>query len=248
MHILDMLNTSISLYDEIDVSFREDDVVFFDIVPYNDTFHKDKYINNVNIALNKFFKKYGKIGLDIAIKKNIPLGAGIGGGSAPIVGILKALYTHIKKDPSMDELLIYGSDVPYMWNGGNKRVSNFGEVISNVDIPNMTFVIAKPNSGIDTKESYDLYDKLTPSKQISIDEMIKDEFIVFHNDLEKASCKLNNDILVLKKMIVASGEICSMTGSGSAVFSVFNDEKEADRILKFLNNYNYWAVCCSNKI
>ena len=42
MHILDMLNTSISLYDEIDVSIREDNKVFIDVVPYDDTFIKDK--------------------------------------------------------------------------------------------------------------------------------------------------------------------------------------------------------------
>jgi len=248
MHILDMLNTSISLYDEIDVSIRKDDAISIDIIPYDDTFKKDKYINIVNIALEKFFQKYGKKGLVISIKKNIPLGAGLGGGSAPIVGILKALYTDVSKDPTMDELLTYGSDVPYMWNGGNKRVSNFGEVISDVYIPEMTFVIAKPSTSIDTKESYDLYDKLNPSKNVSIDEIIEDEFIVFHNDLEKPSCKLNKDILTLKKLISASGVICSMTGSGSAVFAVFNDEKEAIRIQELLNNYNYWAVCCNNKI
>ena len=248
MHMLDMLNTSISLYDEIEVSIREDNKVFIDVVPYDDTFNKDKYINFVNIALNKFFQKYGEIGLDISIKKNIPLGAGLGGGSAPIVGILKALYAHIKKDPSLDELLTYGSDIPYMWEGGNKRVSNFGEIISDVNIHEMTFVIAKPNSGIDTKESYNLYDEIESSKIEDIDDMIEDDYIVFYNALEKASCILNKDIKSLKKILAASGIMCSMTGSGSAVFAVVNDENEADRILKLLHNYNYWAVGCNNII
>ena len=248
MHILDMLNTSISLYDEIDVSIREDNKVFIDVVPYDDTFNKDKYINFVNIALNKFFQKYGEIGLDISIKKNIPLGAGLGGGSAPLVGILKVLYAHIKQDPTLDELLTYGSDIPYMWEGGNKRVSNFGEVISDVNLPEMSFVIAKPNSGIDTKDSYNLYDELESSKIEDIDDMIEEDYIVFYNALEKASCILNKDILTLKKLLSASGIMCSMTGSGSAIFAVVNDENEADRILKLLHNYNYWAVSCNNII
>ena len=247
MHILDMLNTSISLYDEIDVQVREDNIIKIDITSAN-ILDKDLYSKAVNSALDKFFNKYGKKGLDISIVKNIPLGAGVGGGSAPIVGILKCLYSFIGVEPSSEELLTYGSDVPYMWVGGFARVSHLGEIIEPLGNLNVGIIIAKPNSGIDTKASYDLYDELVSKKVdvISIDEMLDGEFISFQNALEKPSIKLNKDILVLEKLIKKNGYDCCMTGSGSGVFFLVYDAESADKVRFVLENENFWTVCCNS--
>ena len=248
MHILDMLNASISLYDEIDVKVREDDLIKMDIKSSDDTLDKDLYLKAVKGALDKFFKQYDKKGLDISIVKNIPLGAGLGGGSAPIVGILKCLYSIIGVEPSSEELLTYGSDIPYMWVGGFARVSHLGEIIEPLGDLNISLVIAKPNSGIDTKTCYNLYDEMASKKDdvISIDEMLDGEFISFQNSLEKPSIKLNKNILVLEKYIEKNGYDCCMTGSGSGVFFLVYDAESADKVRFTLENENYWAVCCTS--
>ena len=248
MHVLDMLNTSISLYDEIDIKAREDDIVNIFIVSNSNTLDKDLYCKAVKDDLDKFFNKYGKKGLDVSIVKNIPLGAGLGGGSATIVGILKCLYSFINIEPSSDELLVYGSDVPYMWVGGFARVSHLGENVEPLGDLNINLIIAKPNSGIDTKASYDLYDELASKKNnvISIDEMLDGEFISFQNALEKPSIKLNKDILVLEKLIKKNGYDCCMTGSGSGVFFLVYDAESADKVRFVLENENYWAICCTS--
>ena len=248
MHVLDMLNTSISLYDEIDVKVREDEIINIDITSDDNTLDKDLYCKAVKGALDKFFNKYGKKGLDISIVKNIPLGAGLGGGSAPVVGVLKCLYLSINKEPDNNELLTYGSDVPYMWKGGFARVSHLGEIVEPLGNLNVSLVIAKPNSGIDTKDSYDLYDKIAPKKDsvISIDDMLDGEFISFQNALEKPSTKLNIDILTLEKLINKNGFDCCMTGSGSGVFFLVYDAESADKVRFVLESEKFWTVCCNS--
>ncbi len=226
-HNLKTIMHAISLYDIL--AFRSDvsDSIAINLygnsdeIPYNEK-------NLVYKAAMAFFNKANIKGarLDVYIEKNIPLEAGMGGGSSDAAATLVALnklYENILTDNEIDELAAsLGSDINFCIKGGCAVCTSRGEVISQISPVELPVSIIKPkNFGISTKEAYSKYgelkDKTIPNATEKLSALIKngkfDEKLLF-NSFEKAYLNDYKELFTVKNEVKGS----MMTGSGSAFF------------------------------
>lgn len=185
------------------------------------------------------------VGGRLIIKKGVPLGAGLGGSTASIVGALKTMVEYaeeIGKSNALDSgfLLKLGSDVPCMLYGGSCIVEGVGEIVKPVEIPfDLSGLQVKiADGGSDTKACYALYDKLKAENgdiDTSIcacensgeladtvgcceDLKLRGERInLYKNDLTLPAALLNANIKNLICDLKRTYKIVFLSGSGSAV-------------------------------
>ncbi|MCM1306358.1 MAG: hypothetical protein NC037_04290 [Bacteroides sp.] len=170
----------------------------------------------------------------LIVKKGVPLGAGLGGSSASVVGALKAMREYAKdlgKSAALDDgfLLKLGSDVPCMLLGSPCIVEGAGERVTPVEIPidlnDLRVEIAL--GGSDTKACYALYDKLkaenTDTSRLSQRDYCEDlqiagkHIALYKNDLTLPAATLNGNIKELICNLQKTCKIVFLSGSGSAV-------------------------------
>lgn len=176
-------------------------------------------------------------GLHIDIQKHIPMQAGLAGGSADGAAVLYGL-NHIYKKFNDQELVTLaasiGADIPFCLMGGTALAEGIGEKLTPLEfIPECTFVIIKPDIGISTAQAYGAVDKFgmnsSPSTDVMLRLMSSAEKIAsfLHNDFE-AALNIPQIYEACSKLNKCSGCLgAQMTGSGSAVFGIFENENDA---------------------
>jgi 4-diphosphocytidyl-2-C-methyl-D-erythritol kinase len=183
-------------------------------------------------------------GAKITLTKNIPVGAGMGGGSsdaaAALLG-LSDLWGMELSDPELHRLALQlGSDVPFFLLGGTALVTGRGEIIRPLDWKRIFhFLIVYPGFGVSTAWAYkNLKISLTKepefSKILSCDPSVgpDDDQLArsLHNHLETAVIPSHPQIAQIKQKLVQNGALGAlMSGSGSSVFGLFPDETSARR-------------------
>ena len=230
-HLLDMLVASVELHDDVTVTVRNDEVVT------GTTDGRKDDGNSAVKAANLMMEKFGIKGCDVAIKKRIPVGGGMGGSAADGVAVVRALqklYGISDKNIDNDFLLKIGSDAPAMYRKGVKRVRGIGEIIDFIDIKLPYKVAFIAGSGVSTPECFRRFDELKIAGGNSTESLIENvgragfdiaEFL--HTDLLPAAISLNGGVAEsTEKMISAGAEATSMSGSGSAVFGLFDEDAE----------------------
>lgn len=182
--------------------------------------------------------------IKIHLHKNIPIGAGLGGGSADAAFTLKILNNKFHLNLSYQQLLKYalklGSDCPFFIINQPCFASSRGEVMEeiSVNLSAYKFVIVNPNIHISTAWAFS---KILPQKpNISVKEIIKQPLSdwkkYLKNDFEKIVMQQYSAIYKVKeKLYNAGAAYVSMSGSGSTVFGIF--EKTMNPELKFPTNY-----------
>ena len=197
----------------------------------------------------------------IEVKKNIPAGAGMGGGSADAAAVLKGLNELLSLNLSDEDLCkmgaALGADVPFCIIGGTALCEGIGEKITPLPSPGpVPCIILKPDVSLGTKEMYALTDEyLEVSEHPNTDDMqtallsgrTRDVFSSCCNFMEKAAIKMCPEIEALKDLLKAHGaEVAMMTGSGSAVFGLFSsvesakkafDEIDPSKAVKFITRF-----------
>lgn len=185
-----------------------------------------------------------QFGANIKIRKVIPSGAGLGGGSSNAATVLLVLNQLWKTGLSNQELmslgLSLGADVPFFIQGQNALVEGIGEIITPIEIPQLYFVIVKPNFHIPTKDIFANLNLDLPalSNNIrSIDEIMAKKI----NDLEPIARRIYpplDDIFHELKQY-EEFETPVMTGSGSCIYFTFNDKNYAKKLAEILSTrYN----------
>ncbi|MEJ6735929.1 MAG: 4-(cytidine 5'-diphospho)-2-C-methyl-D-erythritol kinase [Flavobacteriales bacterium] len=169
----------------------------------------------------------------IHLHKVIPIGAGLGGGSADAAFMLKALNELFKLNLTVDQLINYarelGSDCAFFIENKPVYAFNKGDEFENIelDLTPYQLKIEYPNIHIGTKEAYSGIVPLS-SKQCLKDIISKpiEEWKSFiENDFEKSVFPSHPSIENVKKKMYADGAVfASMTGSGSAVFGLFENK------------------------
>ena len=228
-HLVQAVNQTVSLYDYIEIKISDNNNIDLCCnnkeVPTNET-------NSVYKAAKLFFEYTNiKFGVNINIDKNIPLMSGLGGESTDAAGTLIGLNKLFDTKLSPSELMALGykigCDVPFCIVGGTSIISGCGEIVNHCDTNYKYFVIVTPNIGFSTKEMFSLYDK-------NVKKYIKLPITIGHNDFHKV---LNTDILKIMDTIKNSGAVKSfLTGSGSSVVGIFEDEEKLDIGFNFLKN------------
>lgn len=184
-----------------------------------------------------------KLSSKIFLEKLIPTGAGLGGGSSNAASTLLALNELFELNLSIDDLkplaLQLGSDVPFFLHRIPCFAEGRGEMIIPVslDIP-YPILLVNPNIHISTAWAFNnIVPKITGvSLKIFTDEIIelKKLFRKLHNDFEEPVFKEHPKIQKIKTELIQHGAMyAQMSGSGSTVFGIFDDEK----VLAYLINY-----------
>lgn len=235
-HNIQSIMQTVSLYDFIEISAEEGNGIKLsgnsNEIPYNNS--------NLCYKAAELFLKETKIKslLKINIKKNIPVSAGLAGGSTNAAGVLYGLNELFNQPLSRESLhklaSKLGSDVNFCLEGGTKIAEGRGEILRETeDIPEINLVIVKPkNVAISAKEAYVTYAKLKNKPQsIKTQEILKDsknkENIIknLNNHLEEAVKVLYPEVTELKKYLIERGCLSSlMSGSGSSVFGIYEGE------------------------
>jgi 4-diphosphocytidyl-2-C-methyl-D-erythritol kinase len=201
------------------------------------------------LAADVFKKKFGlNKGVCIKLTKNIPIGGGLGGGSADAACVLKGINKLFELNVPDNELLEasreIGTDVPFFIKGGAAHARGRGDELKYFKLPRMSLVIYWPGYPILTKWAYEEYDKtfLTPRPETDIiveeqkgkKKKAKPSFKVV-NDFEKVVFKKHPDLLDVKTNLLVNGAyIVTLSGSGSCMFVVV-DDKIRKGVLKYLD-------------
>ncbi len=250
-HNLEMIMHTVKLFDILDISFEAADKIDLKLSSDRKFLPTDDR-NLCAKAAELFLKKaniFGKV--KIYIKKNIPVGAGLGGGSSDAAGTLLALNKLTGKPLSSKELselaAQIGADVPFFLYGGCMLATGIGEILSPLPaFKNEIILIAKPKYGISTPFVYKnlVLDGGTPHPDTkSVIEGIKSGNIELvaksaGNVLETVVTKKYPEIGIYKEIMTRHGAVYSlMSGSGSSVFGVFTDKPSADRAAKELRKF-----------
>ena len=179
--------------------------------------------------------------------KNIPIGAGLGGGSANGAWTLKALDSQFHLDLSQEQLLHYaaqlGSDCPFFILNTPSLGGGRGEQLTPVplDLDNYTFCLVDPGIHISTAMAFSLCrpaENPTPLTSIIAQPITqwRDQLI---NDFEEPVFQLHPELEKVKPTLYAHGALyASLTGSGSSFFGIFPKDQAPDH-LDFHFSYNY---------
>jgi 4-diphosphocytidyl-2-C-methyl-D-erythritol kinase len=204
-------------------------------------------------AAELFLKESGlDLNVRLSIKKRIPLGAGLGGGSSNAAAVLVGM-NRITKEFSENELIEFapkiGADVALFINCQSAVIEGIGDKITIIrDFPLFYYVLLNPGFGTSTKRIYEFWDEIAKGDSIktSIEDTIslfKDGRFPLMNDLEKAAMHLYPEIRSLKNRLLGMEvEAASMTGSGSTVFGVFRDEEVAKRVYDYMKDSSMFRV------
>lgn len=184
--------------------------------------------------------------LRIEIDKQIPTQAGLAGGSsdgAAVVLALNYLYeTHLKAEEMAEICSRFGSDVPFCLLGGTMLATGTGTTLKKLHaLPRCFIVLCKPELNVSTATAYAACDARPPKGFLYTDELIKR---LYSRDIRGLSNCLYNEfeqVLELPEIneIKRTMQSCkalgsSMSGSGSAVYGIFLDEKKAQKCVDLL--------------
>ncbi len=190
-------------------------------------------------AAELFLKEAGlKRAVEIEIRKQIPSGAGLGGGSSNAATVLMGLNDALGQVIDHDELLTLsaslGSDVPFFLLKGSALASGRGEILERISIPLYDYVLVNPGFEVSSGWAYDNLDltkkdednMLMYSKSALMDSHhIKDLLV---NDLEPAVLERYPQILEIKEELLATDtQGVLMSGSGPTVFALYGDLDKA---------------------
>lgn len=235
-HELCSVMQSINLYDTVTVTLADRISISVDkpFIPADSR-------NIAFKAAEMFFNDAGiSSGADIRIKKIIPVGAGMAGGSADaaaVLGLLNILCGFPLTDSQLSETALrVGADVPFCLHGGTMLAQGKGEKLTALNaLPDCYITVVKPPFSVSTKDAYAMFDAIggdcPPAGEI-IDALTKRDIGLvcasMGNDLEKCIAQKHIEINNIKNALLQKGALgAMMTGSGSAVFGIFDDKNAA---------------------
>lgn len=260
-HIVEMIMQTIDLYDDIKLKELEEDNIIIksecSYIPLNE--------DNIVYKAAKLIKEKMDIkkGIEIFIKKNIPVAAGMAGGSSNAAAVLVGLNELWKLGLSKDELrdlgLKLGADVPFCIEGGTALAEGIGEKLTYIKGINkdVNILVCKPDIFVSTKEVYQSLDikniEKRPDNKLLIEKLKNDDIVSVSNNmvnvLEEVTSKKYSDIKVIENIISKNGAIGTMmSGSGPTVFGFFDNEEKAKRArVELLENYSQVYVVTSSE-
>ncbi|RKY47495.1 MAG: hypothetical protein DRP86_07625, partial [Candidatus Neomarinimicrobiota bacterium] len=190
------------------------------------------------------------LGADIFVDKQIPPGAGLGGGSSDAAAILKFFRPFCHREPPLKSLaLSLGADVPFFLTGGTAYATGIGDELEPVSIPlDWTAVLVMPPFSVSTEQAYrDLRISLTDTvKKTNIPSFLRQGFAwrFFENDFERVIIPAYPQIGEIKSALLEAGaEISALSGSGSTVYGIFCSDDKARTCIPKLQDYGRIALC-----
>ncbi|UOQ44678.1 4-(cytidine 5'-diphospho)-2-C-methyl-D-erythritol kinase [Halobacillus salinarum] len=247
-HEVEMVMTTIDLADRIELTSLESGKITIEsesrFVP-NDQ-------RNLAYRAAKLMKDQYKVneGVNIFIEKNIPVAAGLAGGSSDAAAVLRGVNRLWNIHASYDELAELGakigSDVAFCVYGGTALATGRGEKITKLPSPPPCWVVlAKPSIGVSTQTIYQalsLEKAVHPNTEAMIKALHMGNFYGIcaevGNTLENVTMKLHEEVGQIKEQMRQAGaDAVLMSGSGPTVFSLVSQDARAHRIYNSLKGF-----------
>ncbi|WP_163102914.1 4-(cytidine 5'-diphospho)-2-C-methyl-D-erythritol kinase [Peribacillus alkalitolerans] len=247
-HEVEMVMTTVDLADRIELA----EIAGKDIkIISHNRYVPDDSRNLAYQAANLLKQRYNiPNGVAITIEKNIPVAAGLAGGSSDAAATLRGLNKLWKLGLSLDELAVLGaeigSDVSFCVYGGTALAKGRGEIITHLPTPPSCWVVlAKPTIGVSTADVYkrlDLQNVQHPNVPKMI-EAIKDhdfKSVCSHlgNVLENVTLSLYPEVHHIKEQMKKFGaDAVLMSGSGPTVFGLIEHDSRMNRVYNGLRGF-----------
>ena len=231
-HTIESLQQSVHLFDEITLSSRADDKIVSDFPG-----------DNSLVVLQRIQQAYSLGGMSLTVKKNIPIGGGLGGSSADAAAAALACAKLWGLDAKEVKALVaplFG-DLAFQMTGGTAVARGIGEKVDKLPaLPEYHVLLAFPKDGVSTKEAYALSDKtkrgdgdLAALYAALCEKKNAQRFYL--NDLLPAAERLNDEIApLLGALKDEKALLTGMSGSGSTLFSLYENRSDAEEKLKKL--------------
>ena len=244
-HDLRMVMQTVRFGDDLDVELTEDGSFFLD--PGQSYLPADG--RNLAMKAARLFLDGTGLGARIAVTKRIPVCAGMGGGSADAAAVLRALNELTGRGLTVEELcalgLQVGSDVPFCVMEGAALAEGRGEKLTPLPgLPDCAVVLCKPPFAISTPELFGRVDgrrsRLRPDTAGIVAAMADRDMPGvarrMYNVFEDVLDRRQQEIFSIKSELTGQGAVgAAMTGSGSAVFGLFESDETAGKAFNTLS-------------
>ena len=265
-HEVEMVMTNVDIFDVLEIKELEEKKIL--LKSYNTDLAMDE-TNLIYKAIALLQKETGKtFGVEVLLEKNIPMEAGMAGGSADAAATLKAvneLFTLGVSDERLLELgASLGADIPFCIMGGTVLASGIGEKLRRLSpLPKMKLLIVKPKAGLSTKKVYESLDIDGLNKAGFIHKDVGEMVSVIESDeadktkIEKITGRLDNILEVpsirllpliadiKQKMLDNNCLGALMSGSGTAIFGIYENDEDmikTKEILEKDDRINYIQI------
>lgn len=240
-HLVEMIMQTIDLFDKIKIFSLKEDTIIIESnsldIPLDST-------NIVYKAADLIKKQYNiKEGVKIIIEKNIPIAAGMAGGSsnaaAVLVGLNQLWQLKLSENKLKELGLKLGADVPFCIGGQTALAENIGEKLTKIDglSENIFILVCKPELFVSTKEIYEEIDskiiEKRPNNKLLI-QLLKENKIQqiadnMYNVLEEVTRERYPVIEEIEKIMMENDALGSMmSGSGPTVFGLYRNMEDAE--------------------
>ena len=247
-HLLSMVMQTVSLYDRIGIyRTNEDDEISMDMDYGGSHPEEDMTCGDDNLCVKAARLICSRLpeshGYYIHLVKNIPVAAGMAGGSSDAAAVLRGINAlegdYFSKNELCDMALTLGADVPYCIDGGLCLCEGIGEKLTPVNADwNAHILLAKPPEGVSSPSAYKWSDEhpdlLHGNISAVIDAIEKNDNEKIgkniHNDLENAAKHFVPEISRIEDVMDENNAVFSrVTGSGPTVFGIFDSEDDRSR-------------------
>ncbi|WZX99842.1 4-(cytidine 5'-diphospho)-2-C-methyl-D-erythritol kinase [Bacillus sp. FSL W7-1360] len=247
-HEVEMVMTMVDLADRIDLTLRSDARISIEVSGGAVPTDKRNLVYQAAALLKRRYRI--SAGVHIHITKQIPISAGLAGGSSDAAATLKGLNQIWALGLTIDELAVLGaeigSDVPFCVYGGTALATGRGEHIEQLPSPPpMWVVLAKPALSVSTAEVYNRLDvsTLRHAQTTAIIDALKRKDRVticqlLHNTLEEVTLERYPEVAHIKEQIQKFGaDGVLMSGSGPTVFALVHKKSRAKRLYNSLRGF-----------
>ena len=265
-HEVEMVMTNVDIFDVLEIKELEEKKIL--LKSYNMDLAMDE-TNLIYKAIALLQRETGKtFGVEILLEKNIPMEAGMAGGSADAAATLKAVNELFALGVSDERLLelgaSLGADIPFCIMGGTVLASGIGEKLRRLSpLPKMKLLIVKPKAGLSTKKVYESLDIDGLNKAGFIHKDVGEMVSVIESDeadktkIEKIAGRLDNILEVpsirllpliadiKQKMLDNNCLGALMSGSGTAIFGIYENDEDmikTKEILEKDDRINYIQI------
>lgn len=241
-HLVEMIMQTVDLYDVIKLK----ELSTNDIVIKSDSCDIPLDENNIVFkAISLIKEKFGiNKGIEVFIHKNIPIAAGMAGGSSNAAAVLVGINELWNLNLSQEELqklgFYLGADVPFCISGKTALAKGVGEELTYIQglSESVDILICKPELFVSTKDVYEGLDikniEDRPNNKYLLEclekEDVKSLATNMVNVLESVTSKMHNQINEIEKIMMENGALGSMmSGSGPTVFAIFDENIKAQK-------------------
>jgi 4-diphosphocytidyl-2-C-methyl-D-erythritol kinase len=181
-------------------------------------------------------------GVEIDLKKEIPIGAGLGGGSSDaastLIGLNALWNLQLDKKTLANLGLQLGADVPFFIYGQNAFVEGIGEKIQGIELEKRDFLVIFPKQGIATASIFQDPELTRDHAQITIDGFLASPWSDLSNDCQAAAMRICPEVKQALNWIsqAVPGSEPRMSGSGSSVFAVLDPKANPAKLENLLQS------------